>query len=281
MASAYATRQGGFDNRHIAAGVANNGPECGAIFHSVFDAETHLEWLTGKITALVDVDMRVAIVRIELLRLSPDEAVEFFVAVVSSAESKLPDRDQLLLAVSLAIQHEELIEFRAEVAKVASERGFFDVARRVEIVVDENAQRDANAIARNSSGKPLSLGERKALARRVDRTMIARIIRDPEPVVVRILLGNPGLTEDDVVRLCARRPISGEVLREVFRATKWILRPRVRLTLVKNPYSPLDLALAIAPLLPIHEAREVARSPELDLVLRELCERISKPGTVH
>ncbi|HEX4423632.1 MAG TPA: hypothetical protein VH165_37235, partial [Kofleriaceae bacterium] len=56
------------------------------------------------------------------------------------------------------------------------------------------------------TGRPLTLGERKALARTHDREQILLLLRDPHPAVVTILLDNPHITEVDVVRLAAARP---------------------------------------------------------------------------
>ena len=79
-------------------------------------------------------------------------------------------------------------------------------ARTLEIP-DPNDEDDAQRIPDFGVGRPLTLGERKSLARRPDRDLIARVMRDPNPDVIRILLNNPGLTESDVVRVCARRPV--------------------------------------------------------------------------
>ena len=73
-------------------------------------------------------------------------------------------------------------------------------------------------------GRPLTLGERKSLARKPDRRMFDRVLRDPHPDVIALLLQNPRLTETDVVRLCSRRPGVAEVLSRVF-ASRWSLRP--------------------------------------------------------
>ena len=65
-------------------------------------------------------------------------------------------------------------------------------------------------------GRPLTLGERKSLARTHDRSLIQRVVRDPHPDVIRILLDNPSLTEPDVVRICASRPCDPQVLQTVY-----------------------------------------------------------------
>ncbi len=54
--------------------------------------------------------------------------------------------------------------------------------------------------------RPLTLGERKALARTHRRDQLLLLIRDPHPQVVGILLDNPHVTEGDIVTMAASRP---------------------------------------------------------------------------
>lgn len=125
-------------------------------------------------------------------------------------------------------------------------------------------------------GRPLTLGERKSLARKRDRSLIARVLRDPDAAVIRILLGNPALTEDDVVRLSARRPIVPGVLEQVAKHARWSQRYRVIVALVKNPHTPTEVAVRLVPQLRRQDARDVARSQELAASLRLACRERSR-----
>ena len=120
-------------------------------------------------------------------------------------------------------------------------------------------------------GRPLTLGERKSLARRPDRGLLERLLADPHPDVIRGVLSNPRLTEDDVVRFVARTPSHPDLLAEVARTPRWAHRPRVRLALILNPFSPLDLALPLASLLLRHELRLVVESTTVLPALRAAC----------
>jgi hypothetical protein len=120
-------------------------------------------------------------------------------------------------------------------------------------------------------GRPLTLGERKSLARRPDRSMMDRLFTDPHPDVIRGLLKNPKVTEDDVVRLAARRPGRAEILAEVARSPKWVHRARVRLTLLLNPSTPLELAVPITGLLVRQELKLVAEATHVADAVRALC----------
>ncbi|MBX3192926.1 MAG: hypothetical protein KF819_38430 [Labilithrix sp.] len=120
-------------------------------------------------------------------------------------------------------------------------------------------------------GRPLTLGERKALARRPDRGMMERLLRDPHPDVIRMVLANPKVTEEDVLSIAARRPCRPDALVEIARAPRWAHRPRIRMALVLNPDTPLDVAAPAVGLLMRHELRLVATSPTVAPGVRALC----------
>jgi hypothetical protein len=130
---------------------------------------------------------------------------------------------------------------------------------------------DAKAAAiRNAQGRPLTLGERKSLARRPDRETMRRLLADPHPDVIRRCLRNPRMTEDDLIPLAAKRPGRAEVLVEIARS-RWVHRPRVRLALALNPATPLEIAVRIAGLLLRPELEMVAGSPGVAGALRAIC----------
>jgi hypothetical protein len=120
-------------------------------------------------------------------------------------------------------------------------------------------------------GRPLTLGERKSLARRPDRSMMDRLLADPHPDVIRGLLRNPKVTEDDVVRLVSRRPGRADVLAEIARSPKWVHRARIRLSLLLNPSTPMELAAPMTGLLVRQELKLVAEATHVADGVRALC----------
>jgi len=120
-------------------------------------------------------------------------------------------------------------------------------------------------------GRPLTLGERKSLAKRPDRNLLERLLGDPHPDVIHGVLRNPRLTEDDVVRFVARATQRPEHLAEVARSPKWAHRPRVRLALVLSPLTPTELSIPLAGLLLRHELRLVVESTSVALAVRAAC----------
>jgi hypothetical protein len=118
------------------------------------------------------------------------------------------------------------------------------------------------------TGRPLTLGERKALARTHDREQILLLLRDPHPAVVAILLDNPHLTEADTVRIAAARPAVPASLATVAAHPRWSVRHPVKRALVLNPSTPLADAIRIATTLRFQELRELAADPSVPEPLR-------------
>ncbi len=236
--------------------------------------------LAQRLENVRDPELRVRYVRHELFAMETAEIAGLLTVAVHGTEARDASQGALLLSICLALADEECSELRERVAAAAMEQGHPEAAALL-VRGDDTPSEDADPAPDFKTGRALTLGERKSLARRRDRDLIARVLRDPHPDVIRILLGNPALTEDDVLRLCARRPVAAEVLREVFRNTRWVVRERVRRAIVKNPFAPLDVALALAAHLNEQDARAVARSPELAAELREACERVAGMTTIH
>ena len=118
------------------------------------------------------------------------------------------------------------------------------------------------------AGRPLTLGERKALARTHRRDQILLLLRDPHPAVVAILLENPHLTEADVVTIAALRPAAPEALAKIAAHARWSVRHAVKRALVLNPSTPLADAIRLATTLRSGELAELATDPSLPEALR-------------
>jgi hypothetical protein len=127
------------------------------------------------------------------------------------------------------------------------------------------------------AGRELSVGERRSLARRPNRVAFQKLLADPHPLVLRQLLANPKLTEDDVVRLTSRRPAHHVAIHAVVACPRWLSRPRVRMSILLNPGAPSTAAMPLLVLCTRQELQELAAASDGSLVMRatarELLER--------
>ncbi len=193
-------------------------------------------------------------------------------------QAELPAREVLLSVVD-ALNAEASVDLVQRLREEAAGASLLSLERLVRSPLGRAAAdaKDAKADPREERvpdygrGRPLTLGERKSLARRPDRSMMDRLFSDPHPDVIRGLLRNPKVTEDDVIRLAARRPGRAEILTEVARSPKWVHRARVRLTLLLNPATPLEIAARITGLLVRQELKLVAEATHVADGVRALC----------
>lgn len=126
----------------------------------------------------------------------------------------------------------------------------------------------------------LTLGQRKALARGRRREVLDRLLRDPDQSVLTVLLGNPRLTEADVIRVAARRPTTAAAQRAIFASERFISRYGVKRALVLNPFTPSDLAARLAPLLTLVDLEEVAADSSLvEQVRLAARDQLARPKT--
>ncbi len=116
--------------------------------------------------------------------------------------------------------------------------------------------------------KPLTLGERKSLARTHRRDKLLLMISDPHPQVVTILLDNPHVTESDVVKMASARPAVPEALAKIAAHPRWSVRHQIKRSLVLNPSTPLADAIRIATTLRMTELAELAGDHSLPEQLR-------------
>ncbi|MBW2730935.1 MAG: hypothetical protein JRH20_00995 [Deltaproteobacteria bacterium] len=117
--------------------------------------------------------------------------------------------------------------------------------------------------------RELTLGHRKSLARSHDRDVLQRLLSNPEPKVIELILQNPRITERDLVALAARRPTDPEVQRTILTSPRWIQRYAIKRALILNPYTPLEISLRLLSLMRRTDLRLITQSPTLTARLRQ------------
>jgi len=127
-----------------------------------------------------------------------------------------------------------------------------------------------------------SLGLRISLARRPTPRLMERLIYDPDERVIRTILGNPRLTEAEVLKIASSPRTPPSILSTLAHHHRWVCRYRVKLALVYNPHTPLRVSLGLLPFLLRQDLEEIAHYEPLPAAVRERAQRIvreRKPST--
>jgi hypothetical protein len=236
------------------------------------DAAATARRLAQRVTALPDLTMRQVALAEALTLATAEDAVALlaallrasretpghpYTATIAALAGMLSDASLLPYVTRAALYEAALAVQRPDIARL-----LLDAAPGADELKPPGPERPIAP-----RGRPLTLGERKSLARTQKRDLIARLIVDPDAQVIRVLLGNPHLTEADVLAIASRRPNRKEVLRVVFESA-WLARYAVKRALVLNPYTPGDLAVRLLPTLALNDLRAIAHDPAASEPLR-------------
>jgi hypothetical protein len=241
------------------------------------------ERLKRVVLALPELPLRVEWLRDYLITgSSPILARELDTLCEASESSDLAAREVVLSLVMLLAKlgdHPTVERLRAH----AEEHHLLSLARLLRRAPARQADPRPQETPRSlpvpdyGTGRELTVGERRSLARAPSRNSFDKLLADPHPLVIRQLLENPRLTEDDVVRLATRRPARSETISAIAQSQRWMRRSRVRLSILLNPGSPPSLAVPLLAVCTRSELIEVVHATDSNLVLRatalELLER--------
>ncbi len=240
-----------------------------------------VERLKRVLLSLPDLALRTSWLRDFLATHSSPESANVLNALCEDNERGDPQAREaiLVVAVLLAASGEsDLLERLREESDARHLLSLSRLVRRAPPSLVHDRPAHELPVPDYGTGRELSVGERKSLARRPNRRAFEKLLGDPHPLVIAQLLENPRLTEDDVVRMTARRPARLEVLTAIARQGRWLSRPRVRLTLLFNPGSPSAIAMPLLAVCTRSELSAVLHHSESSPVLRsaalELLERL-------
>ena len=181
---------------------------------------------------------------------------------------------ELLSPVFYLLEDESFLEYKNILKTVAVEENLEELNTLLQEIEPVLEPPEEARVPDYGAGRPLTLGERKAIARRPSRALFDKLIMDPHPSVIRNLLDNPKLTERDVIKLCAIRPNRPEILKTVALHPRWQKNYNVKLAIIKNPYTPTYVSMRIALFLLPQDLNEIAENTRLHPALRKFCKRL-------
>jgi len=238
------------------------------------------ERLRRVLLSLTDVSLRVGWLRAHLAELRDAQAAELLSSLCEDGERADPASREALLIVAMLLVSSSDSAFVERLRHHADERRLLSLARLLRRGPDGGQAGRALSeppVPDYGTGRELTVGERRSLARTPSRKVFEKLLRDPHPLVIRQLLSNPRLTEDDVVRLTARRPLRSAIVEALADSPRWLRRQRVRLTLLLNPGTPSSVSMPLLAVCTRCELLDVLHGVDTPLPLRasaqELLER--------
>jgi hypothetical protein len=109
--------------------------------------------------------------------------------------------------------------------------------------LSEEDRRETSKVSAVQKIYRLNTAEKLITALKGTREERAILIHDPNRLVATAVLGSPRLTEAEIEAFSAMKNISDDTLRQIGNHREWIKRYAVACNLVKNPRTPIGIAL--------------------------------------
>lgn len=105
----------------------------------------------------------------------------------------------------------------------------------------------------------LEANEKMHQALRGNRDERAAILRENNPALHVQVLRNPGLQLDEVAAIAKMRTVAPELLKQISDKREWVQRPEIALALVRNPKTPVPIAIRMLDHIGPAELRQLAK----------------------
>lgn len=234
--------------------------------------------LIDKLFPLDDHRWRLATFRDEISGLSPTDAAKIVWSILKYGlcTRELESRIALETALFCLAKDEWPSRHRRKTHEAALELGYGLVVKLLSFISipPERENIKSFRVPEYTIGRTLTLGERKSLASKSNRTVLDKALLDPHPMVIEKLLENPKIREADVLSIASRQPAPSDALAVIARHPRWRLNRRVATALVNNPYSPVHLGITLLPLLQTRDIKSLAKDERVHALLSEAANEI-------
>jgi hypothetical protein len=122
----------------------------------------------------------------------------------------------------------------------------------------------------------LNTAEKLITALKGSREERAILVRDPNRLVAMGVLGSPRITEAEIESFSAMKNVSDQILREIGNHREWTKRYTVINNLVRNPRTPVGLALTLVPRLNPRDIKGIAVDRNVPEPVRKQAQKFVK-----
>jgi hypothetical protein len=148
--------------------------------------------------------------------------------------------------------------------------------RRVQGAVAREGEVDERTGLSEAQIRALPVPVRMKLSRGASRTLRNILLKDSHPLVAVSALQNSAVTEDEVEQLSNSRTVVEDVLAAIARKREWVSRYNISLNLVRNPRTPVGMAVRLVSRLSVRDLKPLARDRNVSDAVRSTADRLYK-----
>ncbi len=149
----------------------------------------------------------------------------------------------------------------------------------VEALLTDDEKKDEKAMSGLQRLFSLKTGQKIKAALTEDSQTRSFLIRDPNRLVSLAVLGSPKITEAEIEGIAGMKNVSDEVLRRIGTNRDWTKKYTVISSLVKNPRTPLPIAMGFVARLQPRDQKALTVDRNVPEAIRKAAQRFVKAQT--
>ncbi len=161
-------------------------------------------------------------------------------------------------------------------AEEAGENAVQMAPEEAEAILTEDEKKDETAVSNLQRLFTLTTGKKVKAALTEDAQTRSFLIRDPNRLVALAVLGSPKITEAEIEQFASMKNVSDEVLRRIGTNRDWTKKYTVINSLVKNPRTPLPIAMGFVSRLQPRDIKAIAVDRNVPEAIRKSAQRFVK-----
>ena len=143
-------------------------------------------------------------------------------------------------------------------------------------ILTEDEKKDEEVVSKLQRLFTLTTGKKVKAALTEDAQARSFLIRDPNRLVALAVLGSPKITEAEIEQFASMKNVSDEVLRRIGNNRDWTKKYTVINSLVKNPRTPLPIAMGFVSRLQPRDIKAIAVDRNVPEAIRRSAQRFVK-----
>jgi hypothetical protein len=146
-------------------------------------------------------------------------------------------------------------------------------------ILTEEEKKDEAVVSKLQRLFTLTTGKKVKAALTEDAQARSFLIRDPNRLVALAVLGSPKVTDAEIEQFASMKNVSDEVLRRIGTNRDWTKKYSVINSLVKNPRTPLPIAMGFVARLQPRDIKAIAVDRNVPEAIRKSAQRFVKAKT--
>ena len=164
-------------------------------------------------------------------------------------------------------------------AAVVNENAVEIAPEEAEAMLTEDEKKDEEKVSGLKRLFSLKTGQKIKAALTEDSQARSFLIRDPNRLVALAVLGSPKVTEAEIEGFAGMKNVSDEVLRRIGTNRDWTKKYSVISSLVKNPRTPLPIAMGFVSRLQPRDIKALSVDRNVPEAIRKTAQRFVKATT--